>query len=111
MRAKCLDNNTFVAYQYKTITLGGGAARAGIAEAINLSVYPNPSTGIVNISAENLNEAAMYYVYNAMGQMVVSGEMTSETASVDLSAQASGMYLLKVVSNGAVQTKQVVINR
>jgi hypothetical protein len=111
MRAKCADNGVWVAYQYKTITLGGGAARAGISEAINLSVYPNPSNGVVNISAENLNEAAMYYVYNAMGQMVASGEISSETTSLDLSSQANGMYLIKVVSNGAVQTKHISINR
>jgi hypothetical protein len=111
MRAKCADNGVFVAYQYKTITLGGGAARAGISEAINLSVYPNPSTGTVNISAENLNETAMYYVYNAMGQMVASGEIATETTTLDLGTQANGIYLLKVISNGAVQTKQVSISR
>jgi hypothetical protein len=88
-----------------------GAGRVGISEALTLNVYPNPSTGIINISAENLKETAMYYVYNAMGQMVASGEIASEIATLELSNQANGMYLLKVVSCGAVQTKQMVINR
>jgi hypothetical protein len=89
-----------------TFTTTGGGRLAE--KSLNISVYPNPSSGIVNVSGV---ETAMYYVYNALGQMVASGEISNENATLNLSNQTSGMYLLKVVSNGAVQTKQIIINR
>jgi hypothetical protein len=85
-----------------------GAGRVGISEALSINVYPNPSSGLVNISGA---EKATYVVLNTLGQMVASGELTSETTTLDLSNQGTGMYLLKVVSNGAVQTKQLVVSK
>jgi hypothetical protein len=85
-----------------------GTGRVGISESLVINVYPNPSSGFVTVSGV---EKATYVVFNSMGQAVASGEIAIEIAMLDLSSQANGMYLLKVVSNGAVQTKQLVINR
>jgi hypothetical protein len=87
-----------------TTTSGG---RLGV-NTLEINVYPNPSSGLVNISGV---EKGTYVVFNAMGQMISSGEITNEVSVLDLSSQAAGMYLLKVVSGGAVQTKQIIINR
>ncbi len=80
----------------------------GTSKSVVLGVYPNPSSGLINVSGV---ENATYSVSNTLGQTVASGEISSETTSLDLSAQTNGMYLLKVISNGTVQTKQVVISR
>jgi hypothetical protein len=105
-RLKQIDFDGKMAYSHSVFVAGAEKI------ATTFNVYPNPSKGLLNVHLTNpSHELVSYTVVNALGQVVVSGEMNSETSSLDLSTQAAGMYLLKVISNGAVQTKQIVINR
>lgn len=54
----------------------------------SLSIYPNPTTGIVNV---DFFTDGVLYVYNAMGQLVLQ----QNNPSIDLSKQANGMYLIR----------------
>ena len=59
-------------------------------------VYPNPTTGIVNIDCHNMVEVK---VFNALGVMVkrqtVEGE---DNAQIDLSTFSDGLYILQAIS-------------
>lgn len=78
-------------------------------EATSMSVYPNPSTGLFNLSLNNVPaDQIEIIVMNLNGQVVTT---TSAKASngvvtdvVDLSNQAAGVYLLQVNINGSVST-------
>lgn len=78
----------------------------------SVNVYPNPTNGNVNIelSGATIAQKATVQVYNAMGQLVVSREFT-ETGkfNVDLSGYAAGIYTVKLISDGEVVTKQVIL--
>lgn len=88
----CADTSACVAIT----TLGiGNAAR----EKQALSVYPNPSTGIINIEL-NAGSGAVVSIYNSFGSLVFTGTTTAAQNEIDLSAQASGMYLVKVQEDG-----------
>jgi hypothetical protein len=81
----------------------------------NVSLLPNPSTGLVNVllnfgKAENV----IVSVTNVIGQELISGKydaITSFVAPLDLSSQASGIYFV-TVSNGTDKIVQrLVINK
>jgi hypothetical protein len=72
----------------------------------NFTVYPNPVKDILNVSyTQNISNVA---VYNMLGQEVVSKTMDANQGQIDLSALASGTYLVKVKTETAVQTIKIV---
>ncbi len=76
-------------------------------EAIsNLKVYPNPSTGIFNISAQ---ENVTIEVYDLVGKQIKTQEVPVGTSTIDISNYASGVYLLKATNTkGAVNNYKLI---
>jgi len=63
-------------------------------ESNKLTIYPNPTTGILEISIEGLQEKDYNIeVYNSIGQLKLAAEKVSK---IDLSSFTNGIYLLKV---------------
>lgn len=62
-----------------------------------LEVYPNPSSGLFNITGNNSDVS--YTVYNMLGQQVKSGIVNAATGVVDLSSSADGIYILRLTDN------------
>ena len=75
-------------------------------EANEITMYPNPSNGIVNFT--NVENATIE-VYNMMGQVVASESNVSENASIDLSGVANGNYIVRIVKNGEIATSKLSI--
>ena len=63
-------------------------------QAPSLQVYPNPSSGIFNVSLEN-PENSVYTVTDSMGRVVKSGT-SSKKFSIDLTDQSQGLYMLSI---------------
>ena len=72
----------------------------------NVMVYPNPAENQLNIMARGLQRIA---VYNAMGQLVETKEMTSDQFMLPVGDYASGLYTIRVVTANGVVTKNVVV--
>ena len=72
-----------------------------------VSVYPNPSEGMVTISNDN-NSSNDIVVYNMLGETIYTA--SSETKlSVDLSSVGAGVYLVKVSNESGSIVERVVI--
>lgn len=66
------------------------------------TLYPNPTTGMVNLS----EDVARVEVYDFSGRMIMSNENVN---SVNLSAQANGVYVFRITTtDNNVVTKKVV---
>ena len=77
-----------------------------------VSVYPNPSNGIVNVDLQGLvAKNASIEVYNAMGQLILSNNYSESNSKfeINLSGNASGVYTIKLIADGQVITKRVVL--
>ncbi|MBF8456564.1 T9SS type A sorting domain-containing protein [Kaistella sp. G5-32] len=70
------------------------------------SYYPNPTTGILNITASGKIENVE--VYNLVGQKVMSFSPKTDKSEINMSSLAKGVYLVKALVNGKVVTNKVI---
>ncbi len=74
----------------------------------NLIIYPNPSTGVFYISLPS-HQTYLIEVVDNMGRLILNQNNTENTTSLDLSKQASGVYLIRLVDEaGNVSFGRVV---
>jgi type IX secretion system substrate protein/NHL repeat-containing protein len=76
-----------------------------------LSIYPNPSAGIVNIEFANVTENSTYKVYNTMGQEVKSGNLNQTVNQINLQDLNAGMYTILVSQQDIVSTSKIVVQK
>jgi hypothetical protein len=80
----------------------------------NLKIYPNPTTGKVNISFQpKSNENIILEVYDIRGRAILNQTYQStgrfeETLTLD-NAQ-SGMYLLSITNGNQKVTKKIIVD-
>ncbi|MEA3445098.1 MAG: T9SS type A sorting domain-containing protein [Bacteroidota bacterium] len=74
------------------------------AEFKHINIYPNPTTGILNI--ENAGNARIY-IYNVIGEIVATVDADSAIETIDLNEFAEGTYIVKVVSENDVVSQQI----
>jgi len=71
-------------------------------------VYPNPADRIVNISVKT-DGVSHIQIFNTMGQMVRSAELSSQTSTLDVSDLKSGLYIFRVVQKNRMSTQKVIL--
>ena len=65
-----------------------------------VSVYPNPTSGNVNILASGINHVT---VMNALGQVVYESNANGNIATLDMSQYQTGVYMVHVTTeNGQI---------
>ena len=75
----------------------------------NVTVYPNPTNSIINISAENITKVT---VYNGMGQMVYSETVDNDVVRINAESWTNGMYFVNVeTADGNQSLQKVVVNK
>jgi hypothetical protein len=75
-----------------------------------LFVYPNPSSGVVNIkgnSADNSN----IFIYNMQGQLVKTILKGSALSGIDLHFLNNGIYIVKAGKPGAEQVTRITLQK
>ncbi|WP_196891531.1 T9SS type A sorting domain-containing protein [Aureivirga marina] len=73
------------------------------------SVYPNPSSGnfVINFPPEFKEKSII--IYNRIGGVVYHSETKKEQVSINLENVATGLYLVKISSEGREKTQKLVI--
>jgi hypothetical protein len=69
-------------------------------------MYPNPANDVVNFSANASIENVS--IYNTLGQIVASANPLNSFYSFNTSDLQSGMYVVKVQSNGLTSTSKLL---
>ena len=76
-------------------------------ESYNIQTYPNPVSNQLTISIEDASANLNIYIRTIDGQQVWSGQGLNGIISVDLSDQASGLYLLSVTNQKWTTTRKI----
>jgi hypothetical protein len=84
------------------------AATAGVLDnkQLNVSMYPNPTTSSLNISAQSTIKNAA--IYNILGKQVISLTINKNSETIDVSSLKSGVYLIKYTIDNAVGTAKFI---
>ena len=78
-------------------------------EQYDLTIYPNPTSGILYI--ESGTNIGRLHLYNAFGQKIKSRLVNGANGSLDLSDLATGTYFIRVETDKGVVVKKVIKNR
>lgn len=73
--------------------------------AIGVTMYPNPTTGIVNIKTDA--EQSNVQIFNMLGQEVISSVETGNF-NVDLTSHKAGIYFVTIKNDKGTATSKIV---
>lgn len=96
----------------KTVTLTNHItveACAGIKNTINnssVSVYPNPTNGILTVS--DIEQNTQYTILSLSGEVVGKGEVSVNSNKIDMTAIQNGFYLVQFEEGQNIRTVSIV---
>ena len=61
---------------------------------IKISVFPNPTSSIVNISMGNIEDKLSLIVYDVAGRKIYDHSFSEKDFSIDFSSYSEGIYIL-----------------
>jgi hypothetical protein len=73
---------------------------------VSFSMYPNPASSSLNISATSMIKNAV--IYNILGKQVMNLSINKNSEAINVSNLASGMYLIKYTTEIAVGTAKFI---
>jgi hypothetical protein len=78
----------------------------------NLTIYPNPSNGVIKITLPNpSNDEVLIEILNVNGQVVYTEKRNyAIDEQIDLSKTEKGVYLIKVTTTSMTQVERIVID-
>ena len=86
------------------ITSSGRETEENVFTAAEITLYPNPTNGILNING--LNNSSAFTIYNLLGQTVKKGKIENNTINVETLEQ--GHYIIEIQSNDQIVTKRFI---
>ncbi|MDZ4752503.1 MAG: C25 family cysteine peptidase [Flavobacteriales bacterium] len=102
-----VDNISFPSFNPISVTKIQG-------ESFDLSIYPNPSSDILNLAIVlDKPETVSYEIIDAMGRVIISQQFglvvsNGETRAINISDLSSGMYVMKTHAGDRVVVKEFV---
>ncbi len=70
-----------------------------------VSIYPNPSDGIFNLSVTNETEIE---IYESVGNCIYKTKASNQTVIIDLSREAKGFYFVKLTDEKKTFYKKII---
>ncbi|PHR30415.1 MAG: hypothetical protein COA38_10205 [Fluviicola sp.] len=74
---------------------------------LGMTVSPNPSAGIFNVSFDN-TVSGIVTIVDANGRLIQSQELNNNSLLVDLTAYQSGLYFMQVATENGVSRERIV---
>ncbi|MDF2453240.1 MAG: hypothetical protein K0S26_2744 [Bacteroidota bacterium] len=76
-------------------------------------VYPNPSTGILNLINNSISPETKLHIQivNSFGQLIHEESINANYKTVDLTKLSNGVYFMKLVSDKQSSVKRIVLSK
>jgi hypothetical protein len=78
-------------------------------EQVNqVSVYPNPSNGLVTVTAAN--NIKQVEVFDIAGKVIFTSNNYTNKCNINTTAFNKGMYIIKVQTENAIETTKLLVD-
>ena len=71
-------------------------------------IYPNPTVDELNFEFPDNVQSANVQVYNILGKQITQTQLKRTVPKLDTNAWASGIYVVQIITEDAVQTKRII---
>lgn len=79
-------------------------------EISDVSIYPNPTSGIFTVSLKNKTVETKICVYDVLGNCLWKKDCRNNVnLKIDLSCQSKGIYFMEIVSEGERAVKKIAV--
>lgn len=85
-----------------------GSIGIGENELSTISVYPNPTSGIFNITLKGIDAQLRVVIVNSQGQEIYSSSLNN-SSQIDLTSQPRGVYFVKIIGNDVLKTEKLIV--
>ncbi len=76
----------------------------------NISVYPNPTSGMLNVGLEMLNDSEIKVeLVTVLGQVVMSETVNRDHSSFNIQHLPSGLFFVNLISNGKIISSRKIV--
>jgi ELWxxDGT repeat protein len=77
---------------------------------IGITVYPNPTKGIINVELTDLKETEFSF-YNVAGQKVFTKKINEKNSKLDLNKFDKGVYFLNFKNNNGASVQKIILDK
>ena len=100
--------NSTVPVQVTGLCIDASAIAENLIENL-ISVYPNPSSGIFQMTFDNMQLSKVEIeIYNALGEKVYASSNIKQQMQINLSALSKGIYYVKVYDGTKIYNQKIV---
>lgn len=75
----------------------------------SVNIYPNPTSGIVNIKF-NCKNSKEVYIFDAIGKLVYSDFTNQDFKTFNLSSLEKGVYFIHIKNNDKIEVKKLIMD-
>ena len=102
--SECVTNEEVLLYSFCLVNIGEDIFLNEI------SIFPNPSTGIFNIQFSSQIDRAQIEIRDIQGRIVIHEEtIQSANYQLDLSKQPKGVYFIQIRNGEAVLNEKIIV--
>ena len=95
-------------YYFDDMKFGAAALGVNSFNASNIRMYPNPTSTVFTIEANDVIENVS--LYNVLGQEVLARTSNSNSVTLDVANLQTGVYVVKTMIGGVTATSRLVKN-
>jgi parallel beta-helix repeat protein len=80
---------------------------------LELKIFPNPSSGDLNIEIKNIQKELSLIIVSSQGQVIWRKELSTKSLSysqsIHLNSLAPGIYFLKIISENCIKLESIIV--
>lgn len=99
----CTAQKTF------TITAAGCVGIEQISNNSDISIYPNPSNGLITINLASVDANTVMYVTNLIGEEISRASIKDINTNIDLTSLQKGIYMLTITNGLSKHIEKIII--
>ena len=98
-------------FNFGNVVIDEALCQVGITDmqAANWHLFPNPTTGVLNISLPQNATTAPLRIYTPSGTLVASTVLNKRQSSINLSHLTAGVYLAEIDKDGSTYHQRFVV--